>query len=82
MSDKWRITITDPGPWPKPHPFKVDPPTDCGCGWVSTTLAEALRVVDAFVWLERHPEFDGCFDGFDFREHLDHCRNLCPGGER
>lgn len=70
---KWRITLQDPGPAPFCHPFKVQPPpTGCDCAWACRTLDAAMRIVDAFVWLERHREIDGCFDNRGYQRHLDH----------
>ena len=72
--ERWRVSIAENRVFPFDHLYQVTPPEDCGCAWLCRTLTAAMRLVDAFVWLQRHPEIDGVFDNPGYTKHLDHCR--------
>lgn len=83
MSGQWRITVRrEEREFPFDHLYHLAPPEDCDCGWVCRTLPAAMKIVDAFVWLQRHPEIDGTFDSPAYRKHLDHMAPSPVLGER
>lgn len=52
---RWRITMfREPQPPPFDHPYEVAAPD--GEKWVARSLAAALRLVDARLFLAAHPE--------------------------